>query len=636
MRKIFSILISVIFLSVAIYFGSPVGNSQTPQSYSLVCRGTPNASISSNHEARRLMMKFIKGTGPADLGLAPGECSWMDRGLLPTEPDLITQVVPEGAADRPEYQWASELREPNTYWIFDVYNDRQGQLVVTGSRRKSTGGPTTVAPGVRTADVESNVNSSAANTPAVTGDSEAKGSPNSSGLITWTYYRMQRPAVIEQILRAAREGKAPTDIVPGINVTTSESAKAKEQALSRPNTNSAQSVARSGSTRGADGTMMDPLEVEHTPAKLEMGEVWDGGMLQRSVFFIAPTDGDVQVKLPPGTPFRIGKLLAYDGTAEDEQADERTTSRFAAVDEEVTVKPRAVAVRDLNSSSRAVMLRTLGVSAVSDTPPFTLHAKSGQQMKVILVFEPRLTNRDWAGSYDTKVNIEGAGWRFSVPAHAVFKGPNFGPWISVHDPDVDVIVSTGSTIEVNVPIKMINGGPAESCTVAPEILPKGVTMKPFDLSLAENSNIPASLRFVLDTSYPDGAATAPGQDVVVRLDWKGGSKLTNLTLNLFSYFHHWGWNGEVGGLNIAYDMSIYSNGKFVFYYSAANDNLVLDRDFAIRFYVKDVELANVSGTADRNSVVAKSFGWVQGYIRDNYPSVVRGEPRHWIKVKSRP
>src|SRR5260370_28597237 len=109
-------------------------------------------------------------------------------------------------------------------------------------------------------------------------------------------------------------------------------------------------------------------------------------MLERSVFFIAPTDGDVQVKLPPGTPFRIGKLLAYDGTAEDEQADERTTSRFAAVDEEVTVKPRAGAVRDLNSSTRAVILRTLRVSAVTDTPPFTLHAKSGQQMKVILVF----------------------------------------------------------------------------------------------------------------------------------------------------------------------------------------------------------------------------------------------------------
>jgi hypothetical protein len=381
--------------------------------------------------------------------------------------------------------------------------------------------------------------------------------------------------------------------------------------------------------------MLTPLEVEHAPAKLEMGEVWDGGILQRSVFFTAPTDGDVQVKLPPGTPFRIQKLLAYDGTAEDEQADERTAARFSAVDQEVTVKPRATAVRDLNSGSRAVMLRTLGVSGVADSPPFTLHAKPGQQMKLILAFEPRLTNRDSAGSYDTNVTVQGAGWRLSVPAHAVFKGVNFGPWISVHDPDVDVIVSTGSTIEVNVPIKMINGGPAETCTVAPEILPRGVTMKPFDLSLAENSNTPASLHFVLDTSYPDGAATTPGQDVVVRLDWKGGAKLTNLTLNLFSYFHHWGWNGEVGGLDMAYDMSIYSDGKFVFYYSAANDNLVLERDFAIRFYVNDVELANVSGTADRNSVVAKSFGWVQGYIRDNYPSLVRGGSRHWIKVKSR-
>jgi hypothetical protein len=630
-RILLRFLISGSFLGIAIYFAALVGNSQTPQSYALVCRGTPNADISSNRG--RLMMKFIRGTAPADQRLARGECSWMDRGMYPTEPDLLIQAVPEGVADRPEFQWASELREPDTYWTFDVYNDRQGQLVVTGSRRKSSRArPTTVPPRIGTPNVESNVSPAAANASASASESEVKGLPTSSGLVTWTYYRMQRPSVIEQAALAVRAGKVPIEIASGINLSAPDTSG---PIPARPKSNRAESVARSGSVVSNAGTMMTPLVVEHTPAKLEMGSVWDGGILQRSVFLTSPTDGDVQVKVPPDTPFRIAKVLAYDGTAEEAQADERTVARFDRADHDVTVKPGAIVVRDLSSGGRGVMLKTLGVSAVSDTPPFTLHAKSGQQLKVIVAFEPRLTNRNWAGSYDTNVSIQGTAWRFIVPAHAVFKGADFGPWISIHDPDVDVIASSGSSIEVNVPIKMINGGPAESCTVAPEILPKGVMMKPFDLSLGENSNTPASLHFVVDLNYPTGAAIVPGQDVVVRLDWRGGSKLTNLTLNLFDYFHHWGWNGEVGGLDIAYDMSVYSNGKFVFYYSAANDNLILERDFAIRFYVNDVELANVSGTADRNSVVAKSVGWVQGYIRDNYPSIVRGGPHHWIKVKSR-
>ena len=95
--------------------------------------------------------------------------------------------------------------------------------------------------------------------------------------------------------------------------------------------------------------------------------------------------------MPPDTPFRIAKLIAYDGTADEAQADERTVARFGRADQDLAVKPGAVAVRDLSSGGRSVMLKTLGVSAVSETPPFTLRAKSGQQMKVILAFEPDAT-----------------------------------------------------------------------------------------------------------------------------------------------------------------------------------------------------------------------------------------------------
>ncbi len=108
------------------------GMAQTPQSYPLVCRGSANAPISFQ-QGRRLVLKFRRGTAPAGSGLAPGECSWVDRGMYEAEADVLVQQVREGGNDDPQYRWTSDLNDPNSYWTFDVYNDRAGQLFVLSS-----------------------------------------------------------------------------------------------------------------------------------------------------------------------------------------------------------------------------------------------------------------------------------------------------------------------------------------------------------------------------------------------------------------------------------------------------------------------------------------------------------------------
>ncbi len=123
-------------LFVPVYFSLVAGTTKSSQSYPLVCRGSTSATIWFKPE-RRLVLKFIKGTAPADSRLAPGECSWTDRGMSAGEPDMLVQPVPEGADEQPEYKWVSELKDADTLWSFDVYNDGHGQLIVTGSRRKS-------------------------------------------------------------------------------------------------------------------------------------------------------------------------------------------------------------------------------------------------------------------------------------------------------------------------------------------------------------------------------------------------------------------------------------------------------------------------------------------------------------------
>jgi len=135
MNKILSRILILGTLFIPVFYVSLVAGT-AQQSYPLVCRGSASASISFKPE-RTLVMRFIKGGAPADSGLSPGQCSWVDRGMSAGEPDLLAQQVPEGADERPEYKWVSELRDPDTYWTFDVYSDGKGKLIVTGSHLKS-------------------------------------------------------------------------------------------------------------------------------------------------------------------------------------------------------------------------------------------------------------------------------------------------------------------------------------------------------------------------------------------------------------------------------------------------------------------------------------------------------------------
>lgn len=115
--------------------------TQTPQSYPLVCRGSDSLEIRIAPNEGNIGFIFTPGTNPASQGLAPGECSWVDRGMSPGEPDRLSQHVSNGLESlksegntAPENRWYEELHSPNKYWTFMVYNDRQGQMIVTGAR----------------------------------------------------------------------------------------------------------------------------------------------------------------------------------------------------------------------------------------------------------------------------------------------------------------------------------------------------------------------------------------------------------------------------------------------------------------------------------------------------------------------
>src|SRR5712692_2661198 len=115
--------------------------ARTPEDYPLVCRGGGSLVTGIAPGERNIGFTFVRGTKPAGEGLAPGECSWMDRGMYPTEPDRVSQHIEEGSESlkvggslAPEHRWFEELHSADRYWTFMVSNNRAGQLIATSAR----------------------------------------------------------------------------------------------------------------------------------------------------------------------------------------------------------------------------------------------------------------------------------------------------------------------------------------------------------------------------------------------------------------------------------------------------------------------------------------------------------------------
>ena len=115
--------------------------ARTPEDYPLVCRGGGSLVTGIAPGEGNIGFTFVRGTKPAGEGLAPGECSWKDRGMYPNEPDRVSQHVEEGSDSlkeggtlAPENRWYEELHSSDKYWTFMVSNNGRGQLIASSAR----------------------------------------------------------------------------------------------------------------------------------------------------------------------------------------------------------------------------------------------------------------------------------------------------------------------------------------------------------------------------------------------------------------------------------------------------------------------------------------------------------------------
>jgi hypothetical protein len=104
--------------------------SQTPD-YPMWCKGTAGMASS---EGKNLIIDFKPSDKRAPDGLAPGQCSWLDRGIRPGEP---TRIVSEQFSVTTAKQVAGQINAGAdwTFWVFNVGKFFKGTTSSSGQHR---------------------------------------------------------------------------------------------------------------------------------------------------------------------------------------------------------------------------------------------------------------------------------------------------------------------------------------------------------------------------------------------------------------------------------------------------------------------------------------------------------------------
>jgi hypothetical protein len=119
-----------------------LSTSASAATYPLVCRGG-GGTLGYNSPQNSAYLYFQKSSQSAGAGLAPGQCSWVDRAIGPREPTCVQQSGVSATAwifpgqqivnsyftsDRAP--WLRQLLSAGTYQTFQVQNPGNGGCFV--------------------------------------------------------------------------------------------------------------------------------------------------------------------------------------------------------------------------------------------------------------------------------------------------------------------------------------------------------------------------------------------------------------------------------------------------------------------------------------------------------------------------
>jgi hypothetical protein len=386
---------------------------------------------------------------------------------------------------------------------------------------------------------------------------------------SWTYAKLHHPELVAQVLRDVAAGKRSRDDVAGLaspglldrlvtaKLPERDSARARGAVGAPPKGQTREQARAAGKSEWAQlvGTLQ--AAPEYSPKQLQLPAAYDKEVKRQSVWFTANADGFVTATLPTGAPFRIARIVAYDGTY-----------------------------------TMTAMGPLMNASDSRTSAPFALAVRAGQQFAVTVEFAPEFElGTMMVGMKKGNLRVKDGSFTVNVPISAMFNGIRVAG--VVLSPTEDLLVLDTSVpankAKITTRMQVLNLGDARTATITADTLPTGMTLvgSP-SVSLAANE-----AKTVDVTLQLDGGVYGYGQPLELRATAPGDlTSSTAMTVTVVKSERYWEFDDDIEGVDLSLVYRLDSAGNWNFFATEWNRSSLLPWDIEIQLALGDDYVPN--------------------------------------------
>lgn len=389
-------------------------------------------------------------------------------------------------------------------------------------------------------------------------------------VVSWTYDKLHHPHVVAAALRDVAAGKMSRSEVASLaspetldalidaNLTAGEPVRRGPTIGAAPKGQTRKQSAAAVQSEWAKITPMLSAEPEYWPKQLQLPDAYDKETKRASVWFTANTDGFVTATLPTGAPFRIKRIVSYDGS--------------------YTMSPLGPLMTPWDSRN---------------APPFALSVRAGQQFAVTVEFAPEFKiGKMMAGAKSGKLRVKGGSFTVDVPITGMFNGIRTAGVVLRSNEDQVVIdtPSVGLRTTVTTKMEVLNlGNDPRTATISAESLPTGITLvgsPSVSLGVGESKSVDVTLQL-------ENGEYGYGQPLVLRATAPGGlTSSTAMTVNVVKTYREWLFNDSVEGVDLALVYRLDSSGNWFFSGTQHNTGSILGWHIEMQLILGDDYVPN--------------------------------------------
>lgn len=445
---------------------------------------------------------------------------------------------------------------------------------------------------------------------------------------SWTYAKLHHPELVAQVLRDVAAGKRSRNEVAGLaspeqlelllaaKFPEPDAARGRGPVGAPPRGQTRKQARGMAQSEWAQLAARLTAPPEYAPKQLQLPAAYDKEVKRQSVWFTANADGFVTATLPTGAPFRVSRIVAYDGS--------------------YTMTPIGPLMNASDSRTSA---------------PFALAVRAGQQFAVTVEFAPQFElGKMMAGLKQGKLRVKDDKFTVNVPISAMFNGVRIDGVVLSPTEDLLVLDTVVPAHEAKFTTKMqvLNLGAARTATIAADALPTGMSLvgSP-SVALAANE-----AKTVEVTLQLDGGVYGYGQPLELRATAPGGlTSSTAMSVTVVKSERYWEFEDNIEGVDLWIVYRLDSAGNWNLFATEWNRSSLLPWDVEFQLVLGTDYVPNWSyniGLGTKDGLAGPKFanqsdGWndpgpdgKHSWSKDFFADLVARQAHFHINMETRP